>query len=93
MEWFGKITDWIDGTQLFFGANDAFASLENFIAVAFSDASGQEKWDAFYDAASQVKDYISPTMNAAMKRRGGDADDTKPVSYTHLDVYKRQGVG
>ena len=36
----------------------------------------------------------NPKELAAMKKfhEGNRADGLKPVSYTHLDVYKRQGV-
>ena len=77
LEWFGKITDWIDNAQLVIGSRDAIASLENFFDVVFSDASEQEKWDALYDAANQMKNYVSPAMGAVTRRRGRGADDTK----------------
>ena len=84
LKWFGKISDWIDSTQLVIGAKDALVSVGNFLEVAFSDASGQEKWDAFYDAASQVKDYIEPVRDLKNGTRDSQqSSDRKPEGTEH----------
>lgn len=77
LEWFGKISDFIDNIQLVVGLGDTFNSIGTFIVVVFSDASGQEKWDATYDMLNNMKGYIGPTMKAvsALKPKPGDAPD------------------
>ena len=77
LEWFGKISDFIDSVQLVVGAQDALYSIGTFFSVVFSEASGQEKWDATYNMLNNLKGYIGPAMKAAdaLKPKSGDAPD------------------
>lgn len=77
LEWFGKISDFIDNVQLVVGAQDALYSIGTFFSVVFSEASGQEKWDATYNMLNNLKGYIGPAMKAAdaLKPKSGDAPD------------------
>ena len=77
LEWFGKISDFIDNIQLVVGAQDALYSIGTFFSVVFSNASGQEKWDATYNMLNNMKGYIGPAMKAAdaLKPKSGDAPD------------------
>ena len=49
-------------------------------------------WDVdVYKRQVQNKLHYAVTHHTAAEIVYGRADSTKPVSYTHLDVYKRQG--
>ena len=85
LKYFGKIEDFIAGTQLVLGSKDMVQSIGNCFLVMCSDASGQEKWDALYGMGNQLKGYISPAMKQMARNRRRNARKPEGTDSHHSD--------
>lgn len=69
LEFYGKAKKFINKIQLYLGVFGAGKGFITFIQVVFSDASGQQKWDATYNMINGLKPYIMPAIKFGLKVR------------------------